>query len=197
MTIAPALARLITPVIQAGVGGDSILDVGSGGGLVATSIALGDRRTVVGIDPSGSQVRRMWRQARHDPQVWPVRGRAESLPFGEDSFDSVYSSCAWKHWPDPAVGLAECVRVTRPGGALLVIEIDGASTIEEFRRFAREARIPFGLRDAYVRFAMRTVVGVAPDLTALTKSFEGLSVCLPVVTRMGELPFLVASTIVL
>ena len=207
MTIAPALAALVTPVIRAGIRGDAILDVGCGGGLVATSIAsdvlradvrrADARRTVVGVDPSLSQVRRMARRGRRDPRVWPVRARAEGLPFEEDTFDSVFSSCAWKHWPDPASGLAECVRVTRPGGVLLVIEIDGASSTEEFRRFAREARIPLGLREAYVRFAMRTVVGVAPDVATLARSFGDLGVGLPTVTRVGELPFLVATTTVL
>jgi hypothetical protein len=39
---------------------------------------------------------------------------------------------------------------------------------------------------------MRTVVGVAPDAEALARSFEGLDVSAPIVTRIGDLPFLVA-----
>ena len=43
-----------------------------------------------------------------------VQAGGEDLPFGSDTFDSLSSSCTWKHWPDPARGVSECVRVTRP-----------------------------------------------------------------------------------
>jgi hypothetical protein len=74
----------------------------------------------------------------------------------------------------------------------VIVEVDGASTAEEFRVFARTCRIPHGLRESYVRFAMRTVVGVAPDTTALAHSFAGLSAHVPTITRIGEMPFLLA-----
>ncbi len=77
-----------------------------------------------------------------------------------------------------------------------MVEIDGTADEEEFRQFASTSRIPFGLREAYVRFAMRTVVGVAPDSIALAASFLGLPVVGPTVSRLGDMPFLIASTIV-
>ena len=135
---------------------------------------------------------RLARRRSSGAAVFAVQARAEDLPFADGSFDSLYSSCAWKHWPDAAAGLAECVRVTRPGGAILVIEIDGASTEDEFRQFARTSRVPVGLREAYVRFAMRTVVGVAPNADALAHSFRGLNTSTPTVSRISGTPFLAA-----
>jgi SAM-dependent methyltransferase len=194
MTIAPALAKVVGPVVHELVTGSPILDVGCGGGRLAISVAERLSAAVVGLDPSLSQVRRLSRRRRNVPGVEPVRARVEDLPFGESVFDSVFSSCAWKHWPDPVLGLAECVRVTRPGGVLVVVEIDGSSSAEEFRRFAYASRVPVGLREAYVRFAMRTVVGVAPDSETLAHSFAGLNVRPPTVSRIADLPFLVAAT---
>jgi len=116
-------------------------------------------------------------------------GTAEALPFEDASFDSVVSSCAWKHWPDAALGVNECLRVLRPGGSLAIIEIDGTVTPEQFWAFARRSRVPFGMKRAYLRFAMRTVVGVAPSPTQLGDSFGDVPVS---VSRLVEVPFTVA-----
>jgi SAM-dependent methyltransferase len=195
-TIAPAVARVVVPAVRSRINGSRALDVGCGGGLVASAIAGAIAGTVLGVDPSRSQVKRFSRRARKSTGVWAVRARAEALPFCRDEFDAVFSSCAWKHWPDPKLGLAECVRVTRPGGDLVIVELDGASSEEEFHQFARTSRVPPGLRSAYVRFAMRTVVGVAPDAPTLRRSFDGLAVTSLSVDRLGALPFLVAAATV-
>jgi ubiquinone/menaquinone biosynthesis C-methylase UbiE len=192
LTIARALARVVVPIVAGHLRGERILDVGSGGGLVALGVARAGPHHVVGVDPSWSQVRRFARRNRTGQDSSVVRAEAENLPFPADSFDALYSSCTWKHWPDPAVGVAECVRVTRKGGRFIVIEIDGASTLESFKRFAYTSQVPVGLRKAYVRSALRTVVGVAPDTTALAGSFAGMSVDGLTISKLDDMPFLLA-----
>ena len=54
---------------------------------------------LIGIDPSQAQVRSFARRTRDNSLVWAARAQVESLPFGDDSFNHVFSSCAWKHWP--------------------------------------------------------------------------------------------------
>ena len=49
-------------------------------------------------------------------------GRAEELPFEENSFDLVTCQTVLMHLRDPGAALREMVRVTRPGGLLLVAE---------------------------------------------------------------------------
>ena len=117
---------------------------------------------------------------------------AGALPFGQEVFDAVVSSCALKHWPDPGVGLRECARVTKPGGQMIIVEIDGDSTSAEVRAFARRTRIPPGLREAYVRFAMTTVVGVAPSRATLG-GLVGAVYPAPLITKVEGLPFAVAT----
>ncbi len=196
MTIAPALSKALLPHLRTRITGGIVLDVGCGGGRIATSLGEPPVTGVVGIDPSQAQVRSLARRTRDNSLVWATRARVESLPFADDSFDYVLSSCAWKHWPDPARGVAECVRVTRPGGSLVIIEIDGSSTRSTFERFARVTRFPPGLRKAYVRFAMRTVVGVAPNAQELTRSFEDLDLSLSEVKGIGDSPFLLAEAFI-
>jgi ubiquinone/menaquinone biosynthesis C-methylase UbiE len=182
------------PTIRSHVQGERIADIGCGGGQIAKRLASAGI-SVFGIDPSHSQVQRFGRTA--GSHTWPIQARAEALPFHRGTFDSLFSSCAWKHWPTPKLGTAECVRVTRSGGSVTVIEIDGNASAEDFWAFARTSRIPFGLRRAYLRFTMRTVVGVAPSRDELGSSFEGLSISGLSVARLQGLPFLIATCSVL
>jgi SAM-dependent methyltransferase len=49
-----------------------------------------------------------------------VQGEGEQLPFADDSFDCVVSNEVLEHVADDREALAEMVRVTRPGGRLLI-----------------------------------------------------------------------------
>jgi SAM-dependent methyltransferase len=189
-TIAPALAAALVPEICPFLVGSRVLDVGCGGGRIAHGL-IHAGFAVVGLDPSPSQVRRFGHRVGRCGGA--VEALAAAMPFLAGSFESVYSSCAWKHWPVPAQGTAECIRITKAGGAVVVIEIDGSATTEEFWSFARTSRIPFGLHKAYLRFAMRTVVGVAPDAEELAASFEVLPVSRLKVGRIPGTPFLRAT----
>jgi SAM-dependent methyltransferase len=48
---------------------------------------------------------------------------AASMPFPDASFDVVVSSYAVHHWPDRQAGIAEVMRVLRPGGRAIVWDI--------------------------------------------------------------------------
>ncbi len=115
LTIAPALAKIVTPELVSRIYGEVILDVGCGGGMIAVSIVRELRSVVVGVDPSKSQMRRVTRRAKRDRDLRGVQAVAENLPFADNSFSAVVSSCSLKHWPDPSQGVAECLRVVRPG----------------------------------------------------------------------------------
>ena len=49
-----------------------------------------------------------------------VQAPAECLPFADDSFDFVLSNEVLEHVEDDSVAMAEMVRVTRPGGRVLL-----------------------------------------------------------------------------
>lgn len=188
----PAVAAVVSPLVVPHLCGPTILDVGCGGGRVASNVAATTKSTVIGIDPSESQTTRVARRNTKHPVVAAGRATAERLPFRDRSFDAVFSSCALKHWPSPRDGLAECARVGRPAAPLVIVEIDGASTPAEVHEFTRLTRVPPGLRAAYVRFAMRSVVAVAPDATALAAMYDDLPLTTPSVEKVRGLPFLVA-----
>lgn len=125
-----------------------ILDIGAGGGQVASYVAEVTSRPVLAVEPSPNGF--AYLQRRVTSQIRPLSGAAESLPTPDDSCAAVYSSCTVKHWRDLDAGLAECIRVTAPGGLVLTIEIDGDDA-DELRAFALRTRIPDALAGLYVR----------------------------------------------
>lgn len=96
-------------------GDESLLDSGCGDGGVAR--LLRERvRDVVGIDVEPSA-------AWEDEQGLAfLVADAESLPFGDASFDVVHSKDSLHHMGSPERALAEYRRVLRPGGAALIVE---------------------------------------------------------------------------
>jgi ubiquinone/menaquinone biosynthesis C-methylase UbiE len=122
-----------------------------------------------------------------------LQANSEFLALSDHVFDTVYSSCVFKHWHTPGAALSECARVARAAGRVIAVEIDGNASPDEFRQFADRSRVPGGLRSGYVRFAMRTIVGVAPTVGALAAAFDHLGVEDLAVRRIPDMPFLIAT----
>ncbi|WP_436928672.1 methyltransferase domain-containing protein [Halosimplex halobium] len=99
---------------------DRVLDVGCGTGF-ATEGILEHTDNVHGLDQSVHQMEKAWAKlGKHDPVSF-YRGDAERLPFKDDTFDVVWSSGSIEYWPDPVAALAECRRIAKPGGQVLIV----------------------------------------------------------------------------
>jgi demethylmenaquinone methyltransferase/2-methoxy-6-polyprenyl-1,4-benzoquinol methylase len=101
--------------------GMTLLDVATGTGLVARAAVrvVKDPKAVIGLDPSAG----MLAEARRTLDVPLAQGQAEALPFGENRFDVVTMAYALRHVADLEVTFGEFLRVLRPGGRLLLLEI--------------------------------------------------------------------------
>ena len=100
-------------------GDERVLDVGAGTGAFAFAIAPRVREVVaVEIDEE------LAAQARADapPNVEVVVGDGEHLPFEDFSFDLAATLRTLHHTHRPELLVAELVRVTKPGGTILVVD---------------------------------------------------------------------------
>jgi ubiquinone/menaquinone biosynthesis C-methylase UbiE len=72
--------------------------------------------------------------AKLSMDVWFLLGEAETLPFPDNSFDTVVSSLTSCTFPDPLAALGEMKRVCKPEGKILLLE-HGRSNREWLGRF--------------------------------------------------------------
>lgn len=99
-----------------------LLDLGCGTGQLAGRLARAfPRAHITGCDFSAGMLERA---AARCPTVRLVQGDAGRLPFADAAFDAVVSTEAFHWFPDPAAALAECFRVLRPGGHLLLAVVN-------------------------------------------------------------------------
>lgn len=109
--------------------GSIALDAGAGTGAVARRMAaeVGPSGRVVAVDASAERNdigRRKAAEAGVENLSF-VKGELDALPFPDSSFDFVWSRFVFEYLQEPDVVLRELVRVVRPGGKLVVGDLDG------------------------------------------------------------------------
>jgi len=114
-----SLAAGISALLQLG----DVLDVGSGDGAAASTIAP-YCRTLTCIDANPRAIEAAGaRLARHE-NVRAQVADAHELPFADASFDAAVVFHTLTYAERPARVLSECARVLRPGGRLVVLCLD-------------------------------------------------------------------------
>jgi demethylmenaquinone methyltransferase/2-methoxy-6-polyprenyl-1,4-benzoquinol methylase len=123
--------------------GEWVLDLAAGTGSSALPFAAAGARTVCCDFSLG-----MLREGRRRHPAMPfIAGDGMRLPFADAAFDAVTISFGLRNVADPDVALRELLRVTRPGGRLVVCE------------FSRPTWAPF--RTVYTEYLMRALPSVA------------------------------------
>jgi SAM-dependent methyltransferase len=95
---------------------DRLLEIGCGGGLLLRE-ALRRGAAATGIDHSDEMVALSRERA---PRAEVVAGRAEELPFPDESFSAVAMSIVLIFLPEPVTVMRECRRVLMPGGRIAI-----------------------------------------------------------------------------
>jgi ubiquinone/menaquinone biosynthesis C-methylase UbiE len=103
---------------------DTILDVACGPGLLACAFArLASHVTGIDLTPAMiDQARDLQRAEGLSNLSWHV-GDVSSLPFPDASFSVAFTRYSFHHILDPGAVLAEMVRVCRPGGRVVVVDV--------------------------------------------------------------------------
>ena len=161
--------------------GETVLDLGSGGGFDCFLAArqVGETGWVIGVDMTPEMIRK----ARANSQKGGFQnvefrlGEIEHLPVADRSVDVILSNCVINLSPDKAAVFQEAFRVLKPGGRLAITDIvataslpddirndlalragcvGGAASMDEIETILREA----GFRDIRIqpKGSLRNVV---------------------------------------
>ena len=137
--------------------GETVLDLAAGTGTSSEPLADAGVH-VVPCDLSTGMLRE---GRRRRPDLPFVAGDALHLPFADASFDAVTMSFGLRNVSDVDAALAELLRVTRPGGRLVVCE------------FSRPTFAPF--RVVYTNYLMRALPPVARAVSTSPEAYVYLA----------------------
>ncbi len=111
--------------------GDSILDVGTGTGVLLPFLRKGTGKEglVTAMDFSFKMV-----EKAKDRHPFLVNGSVEAIPFRPGEFDRVTCFSAFPHFPDKKKALLEMVRVLKQDGHVFIAHLHSVEEINQFHR---------------------------------------------------------------
>ncbi|WP_274543183.1 demethylmenaquinone methyltransferase [Microbacterium sp. CPCC 204701] len=123
--------------------GQRILDLAAGTGVSSVALARSGA-SVVAADFSPGMIAEGRRKHRGFPNLSFVEADATALPFGDEKFDAVTISFGLRNVVEPKKALREMLRVTEPGGRLVVCEFSHppSKTFSGLYRFYNDRVLP-------------------------------------------------------
>lgn len=147
-------------IIQESIAGraqKSILDIGCGNGFFLEELKRAIKRKNVnyfGVDYSKYKVSEA--KKMHSDMEFKVCNLEEAIPYGDNTFDVVYSGEVIEHIYDPDHMLEECKRVLKPGGLLII-------TTPNLNAWYNRVLFLFGVQPIFYETSTRSAkVGAGP-----------------------------------
>jgi len=110
-------------------GATRVLDAGCGPGTISAAVAeIAPQIEIFGLDASPAHTAVAEVTLRRHANAQVALGDVQHLPFPNASFDLVYCRFLLEYVPDKQRAVDELVRVCRPGGAILLQDLDGQLT---------------------------------------------------------------------
>jgi arsenite methyltransferase len=124
--------------------GETVLDLGSGGGIdvLLSARRVGRAGTAYGLDMTTEmlELARASTRAAGAQNVEFLHGQIEAIPLPDRSVDVIISNCVINLSTDRPAVFAESFRVLRPGGRLGITDILAEDHLTEAERLGRGAK---------------------------------------------------------
>ncbi len=182
--------------------GETVLDLGSGGGIdvILSAKRVGPTGTAYGVDMTDEMLALAQQNAREAgaTNVHFLKGVIEAIPLPADSVDVVISNCVINLSTDKPAVLTEIARVLKPGGRVGVSDVVAEDRLTPAERAERGSFVgciagalsrseyvagleAAGFEDVSVDFTHEVADGMHGAIVKATKSAQAPS-GLPVVT---------------
>lgn len=148
--------RLVADAVGAGPG-QRVLDLAAGTGTSSQAFAQRGAEVV----PCDFSLGMLQVGRQRLPHLPFVAGDGMALPFADQTFDAVTISFGLRNIHDPARGLRELRRVTRPGGRVVVCEFS-TPTLPAFRT-------------VYQEYLMKALPAIASKVSSNSAAYEYLA----------------------
>ncbi|GAK61246.1 methyltransferase type 11 [Candidatus Vecturithrix granuli] len=103
--------------------GRQAADIGAGSGFMTEGL-IQQGLHVTAIDQSEAMLTIMQQKFQHTQHVEYRQGTAERLPLEDQSMDYVFANMYLHHVESPAEAIAEMTRILKPGGKLVITDLD-------------------------------------------------------------------------
>jgi demethylmenaquinone methyltransferase/2-methoxy-6-polyprenyl-1,4-benzoquinol methylase len=103
----------------------NILDIATGTGDLAISLAKTSATQIIGLDISAGMLevgKVKIKSKKLDNKIEMIIGDSENLPFDDNTFDAITVAFGIRNFETLEKGLADILRVLRPGGTFVILE---------------------------------------------------------------------------
>ena len=158
-----------------------VLEVGCGAGCDAAGFALADADlTAIDLSPKSVEMTRKHIETFHC-KAKVMAADAENLPFGDNSFDFVYSWGVLHHTPDIAKAVSEIKRVLKPWGktCVMLYNRDSLVSLQMYLRYGlMKGHLDTNLDELYSKYheSPGTKVHTTNEAKYLFKEFSNVEV---------------------
>ncbi|GLS25563.1 methyltransferase domain-containing protein [Marinibactrum halimedae] len=108
-----------------------VLDIGCGSGIDTHKLANLDTppRSIIGVDHDPDMIA-VAQETAHSMDYYQIEyftASAYQLPFANNRFNAVRCERVFMHLENPELALAEAIRITAPGGHIVIVDTDWGS----------------------------------------------------------------------
>lgn len=100
-----------------------VADVGTGTGFMLQGLAPHTAHQV-GFDASADMLAVAQQNLTAYPSIELYKAEGQQLPAADNRFDAVFANMYLHHTPDPFSAIAEMTRILKPGGKLIITDLD-------------------------------------------------------------------------